>query len=461
MSSKPYRSRGPLSLAIALALVAGSAHAATITVIDGGDSGGTSATCMLRQAITTITAKATTGTGCSNSGDDFGSNDTIVFGNTLTGATITLSLGQLSVSGLTTPLTIQGSGQTIDANKLSRVLYAKSVTLAVSGLTLTGGSADLGGGVYATDSTVTLSYSAVSGNSASLRGGGVDANNGSTVTLTNSTVSGNSSTTGDGGGVAALTSSTVKLTNSTISGNSAFASGGGVNAVDGTVTLTDSTLSGNSAFAGGGVYTFNYGTVRLTNSTVSGNSAGNWGGGVVAYFTLTLTNSTVTGNSAEAGAGVMASQCNMTVTDSTVTGNSATSVAGGVWVRSTSTLTLANSILSGNTSPLGPDIYSTSSLSATYSLLGTALMPANSGNQNIFFDNPGVSALANNGGPTQTMALNPTSPAVNAGSNALVPGGIQYDQRGVGYARIVNGSADIGAFELSDTIFTSGFDSGP
>ena len=53
--------------------------------------------------------------------------------------------------------------------------------------------------------------------------------------------------------------------------------------------------------------------------------------------------------------------------------------------------------------------------------------------------------LADNGGPTQTMALLPGSPAIDAGSNALIPSGVTTDQRG--YARINNGTVDIGAYE--------------
>jgi hypothetical protein len=59
--------------------------------------------------------------------------------------------------------------------------------------------------------------------------------------------------------------------------------------------------------------------------------------------------------------------------------------------------------------------------------------------------NPLLGTLQYNGGPTQTMALLPGSPAIDAGSNALIPSGITTDQRG--FARVVNGTVDIGAFE--------------
>ncbi len=44
------------------------------------------------------------------------------------------------------------------------------------------------------------------------------------------------------------------------------------------------------------------------------------------------------------------------------------------------------------------------------------------------------------------MALLPGSPAIDAGNNALIPAGITTDQRGPGYARVVNGTVDIGAY---------------
>ena len=48
--------------------------------------------------------------------------------------------------------------------------------------------------------------------------------------------------------------------------------------------------------------------------------------------------------------------------------------------------------------------------------------------------NPLLAPLGNNGGPTQTMALLPGSPAIDAGSNALAVDAngnpLVYDQRG-------------------------------
>jgi len=50
------------------------------------------------------------------------------------------------------------------------------------------------------------------------------------------------------------------------------------------------------------------------------------------------------------------------------------------------------------------------------------------------------------GGPVYVHALQPGSPALDAGDNSLLTG-LTTDQRGSGFPRIVNGTVDIGAFE--------------
>jgi hypothetical protein len=62
---------------------------------------------------------------------------------------------------------------------------------------------------------------------------------------------------------------------------------------------------------------------------------------------------------------------------------------------------------------------------------------------------PLLGPLQDNGGLTETQAILPGSPAINAGSNPLE---LTTDQRGE--ARVQQGTADIGAFE-SDFSTTS------
>ena len=61
--------------------------------------------------------------------------------------------------------------------------------------------------------------------------------------------------------------------------------------------------------------------------------------------------------------------------------------------------------------------------------------------------NPLLGPLQNNGGPTFTHQLLPGSPAINAGDPNFV-GPPDYDQRGPGFPRVVNGRIDKGSFEV-------------
>jgi hypothetical protein len=58
--------------------------------------------------------------------------------------------------------------------------------------------------------------------------------------------------------------------------------------------------------------------------------------------------------------------------------------------------------------------------------------------------------LQDNGGPTFTHALLVGSPAIDMGDPNFIPPP-NYDQRGPGFDRVVNGRIDIGAFEVQPT----------
>jgi hypothetical protein len=164
---------------------------------------------------------------------------------------------------------------------------------------------------------------------------------------------------------------------------------------------------------------------------------------------------------------------NATVASNTATATSAgaTAASGGglIGALGTGNLTFANTILAANSASVAGNASATPDLvvnagSAAFgnSLLGSALAAAYTGNGNVFSDSPGLAALANHGGTTETMALLGGSPAVDAGSNALAVNAasqpLTTDQRGS--PRIVNGAVDIGAFEFpGDPIFSDGFGS--
>ena len=319
-----------------------------------------------------------------------------------------------------------------------------------------------GGGISATNVNLTgstVSFNSTAGESA--YGGGIQARD---VSLTNSTVTGNS-TAGDnaeGGGIFAFYAS---LTHSTLSDNStsgANSDGGGIMTVF-DLSATNSTVSDNSTTGddsdGGGIWNLDNG-VSLTNSTLSGNSTAGVdsnGGGVYSRNTVSLTNSTVSGNSTTASAtsgGGIYSWATVSLTNSTVTGNSSMGRGGGVdlGLAATRQLRMNSSILAGNTAPMGRDYGffpygNLLSPDIRYSLIGNTAgtqIQGGTGPGNLLNVSPRLGPLADNGGPTLTHSLLPDSPAINSGNPSIAAG---FDQRGTPFERVVDGRADMGAFE--------------
>ncbi len=399
-------------------------HAATITVTNTNDGGSGS----LRQALA-----------------DANDGDTIDFDSSLHGRTITLTSGQLVVNKSVTISGLGAANLAVDGNAADRVFYVSpGKTVTISGLTIAHGSANEGGGIYNEGATLTVNNCIVSGNSA---GGG-----------------------GGGGGIynygLGYGSATLTVNNSTLSGNSA-SSGGGIMNIWMAVTVTDSTFSGNSAFgSGGGIYNNGEGyganpTLNVNNSTFSGNSALGYGGGGIyndAFYgraTVTVNNSTFSGNSALAvGGGIwndgLYGSATVTVNNSTLSRNSALGVGGGIYNSGSelgsATLTLGDTILNDGSS--GANIYN--ELGAVTSLGYNLSNDDGGGSLTAIGDqmntDPMLGPLQDNGGPTFTHALLPGSPAVDAGDPNFTPPP-DYDQRGPGFSRVVNGRIDIGAFE--------------
>ncbi|MET9451958.1 choice-of-anchor Q domain-containing protein [Streptomyces cinerochromogenes] len=304
--------------------------------------------------------------------------------------------GDLNVQA---PTTIRGSGArttVIDANHLDRAFRMRADT-RLSDLTITGGVArerelpftDTGGGGIANGHHMTLRRVAVTGNSAGY-GGGVFNIPDSHLDLVDSTVSGN--TAGEAGGIRFDDSGTV--TNSTVAGN----------------RVTDpGDRPGSLAGYGGGIDIRGLGAVEILNSTVTGNSSSDGGGGIniaPAYL------------------------------------DSLPSPIPDVLDLPLGWLTLRNSIVAGNT------------VDGEAADCKKAFAAIASGGHNIDGDGscrltaagdlpsraPLTGPLADNGGPTDTVALLPGSPALDAADGCPAT-----DQRGV--ARPRGAACDIGAYE--------------
>jgi len=379
--------------------------------------------------------------------------DSIHFAAGLVGDTIKLTQGVLNI---TRSITITGPGAdhlTISGNNSFELfsVHADSGSaepvVTITGLTLAHGASQVGGaisnaGMLSIANDVISRNSARGLNSAGL--GGAIYNQG-TLSSTNDTISGNSAMgtadSAEGGGI--FNQGTCTSTNDTISGNSASGnsrpdgtSGGGI-FNDGTLTLTNDTLSGNSATDGGAIW--NHSIFRSSNNTLADNSA-TFGGADYERSEISFisTNDTFAGNSATAqGGAVYGVAAFMQMANDTITGNRAVA-GGGIYMGSASNSAWmgSNTIVAGNTTPTAaPSELSYDStgspgspFSAQNSLIGDMASATLAGIVNgvdgniagvaassIFVTQGGRPDLTDNGGPTQTVALAPNSPAIGQG----------------------------------------------
>jgi predicted outer membrane repeat protein len=386
---------------------------ATITVTNLNDSGAGS----LRNALSTAS-----------------SGDTIQFAPNLADGTLVLTNGELDITkNVTINGDIDGNTSpdiTIDAGGASRVFNedgAFGLFATLNGLVISDGSAPSGGGIRTgTADNLFLNNSQVTNNQASALGGGIYGGPGGELVLFNTTVSGN--TSGSGGGIYA--NSTLTMTNATISGNSSTNTGGGIGlAYNATGTLKNTTLTGNSSGDKGGAIYGHTSQIRLYDSTVTGNYAGAKGGaiynlgGTPGIPLVLLSNSIVAGNAAP----VSGPDLDLNNSPLYVNGNNILGSAPA------------------NVSAIHPP-------GATYTQIDGTDQTQLETVFAVVGNNPDTGVLsgllAKNGGPVQTVAINPTNPpgiAYNAGDNAAVPPGVSSDARG--FMRVAGGTVDIGAFE--------------
>jgi hypothetical protein len=452
------KSLGAFAAVAAAATVAVSpAQGATFTVTTPDDSGPGS----LRQAI--LDANGSPGA------------DTIDFG---VSGIVTLTSGELLVADT---LIIAGPGAaslTISGSNASRVLkVASGASLNLDGVTIADGTApgewpaNFGGGIRS-DGTLVVTNSAFTGNSAPAGGEGGAIHNGGSLTVADSIFSGNSASYG--GGINSLFASSAVVTNSTFMENVVGIGGGGIRSDGGgPLTVTDSTFSGNSADSGAGVAAGG-GMLTISDSTFTDNDArtGSGGGLAACPTTGTVTGSTFSGNTGVAAGAVAAGCGDLTILNSTLTGNSAGFFGGGAIRADSATLTLTNTTISGTaasgtdgTSGLGGGaifnfddgaviVLRNMLLANNTAWNGSCVGATSDGGANLSWPDsgcPGINrdplldpaGLQDNGGPTQTIALQPGSPAIDAAVVANCPA---TDQRGV--ARPQGAGCDIGAFEL-------------
>ena len=225
---------------------------------------------------------------------------------------------------------------------------------------------------------------------------------------------------------------------------------------EGNLTLREVKFTGNKGTEGGAIANVG-GSLTLIGCEISNNIARNSGAGIfnnngsVSLINCTISGNLVEGNrvNASGGAGIDSFGPNASVSLDcvTLTGNSAPNVAGnvraGVWIEE-GKFRLHNSIVYGN-GARDVQVDSGAIQSSGFNIIGKISTKTGLKSTDKVGVNPKLGALANNGGPTQTHALQTGSPAINLGDPAIRGG---FDQRGAGFPRVRGGRADIGAFEV-------------
>jgi hypothetical protein len=355
-------------------------------------------------------------------------------------------ISTLTITGEDAATTIIARDASASAFRLVHV--AASGTLTIKGLTLHGGRAgpNEGGGLFNNGGMVTLTGTTVANNRA-IEGGGL-ATVGGIVSLSHAIVTSNITDGPFNGGGLWSNGGTVSIMTSTFVDNDAGA-GGGLFNIDGTMTITTTTIADNRSDLGGGFY--NTGTLTLTRSTIASNGAIDGGGGLSnAGGSVMINDTTFNDNIGDAGGGgVLNVDGTVTILNSTIARNMTGTLrgpGGGLYNRS-GTITMQNTILALNTIqalPPSPDC------TGPVTSLGNNLIGDPSGCTITLQDtdrtgDPSLDPYTDTGQPGRGhFPLLPTSPAIDAGNDAVCP---ETDQ--LGKERV--GTCDIGAVEFQLT----------
>ncbi|KAA1257883.1 putative outer membrane protein PmpB precursor [Rubripirellula obstinata] len=375
-------------------------------------------------------------------------NDSLIQNNTaLSGDNASLDQGGGGIYSTVGTLTVNGS--TIEGNDATAGggsgggIYHDGISLA---LNASGTAASIvrgnragthGGGIFATGDLLTMNDSVIGGpdlmdrNDAAVDGGGIYVDVDTDAVILRTDISRNLAMRNGGGIWKSISSALVVSDGSTIDtnaagGDAANQGGGGIFSAGGLTTVTDSTVLGNVAngISGSGGGIFNNGNLSIVNSEISGSFANLDGGGIFNDGNVSVINSTLAGNTATGIGGGIASEGGSVALASVTIADNAAETGGGIGA-SGGTVLATNSIITRNTATTDSDVFG-------------AL--TDDGNNLVSVD-AGLAGLAENGGPTRTIALLAGSPALGAGD----AGNLTIDQRGT--ARPQGGATDIGAFE--------------
>jgi len=338
--------------------------------------------------------------------------------------------------------------------------------LTVNASTIIANSGERSGGIYSINGVVSITSSTIASNTGiGLAGDGDD-----TISIATSNIYGNQiGVFGDRNARISINVSsihnnelgvsnsggTLQVDRSNIENN--CCAGGLLNSGIASIRRTRIRNNTRSSFpvpSGGGIY--NDGTLNIIDSTISGNNATASGAGIYNTGRLFLTNSTISGNTVSTGrGGAIFNNLNgyVILTNATIANNFASAIGGGLSIETSATAIVRNSIIASNTIDGGMmDVQGTVS-SQGFNLISNTQGSAGWLSSDLLNRNALLAPLGNNGGSTPTHGLIPTSPAINAASNALAidpftGNTLAWDQRGFGFGRAIGGGQGIGLTDI-------------
>ena len=461
--SKRSRTSGLLAgclAAVALLATASAASAATYRPTrtdDPAPNGCKKKDCSLREAVIAANASGTPATILLRPGKRY------VLTRKGAGENAALT-GDLDITS--GPLTVktEGGGKsnqaTIDANRIDRI-FDGSLTLNAVTLRdgLVGGDASLGGAI---------------------RGGILDIHNSRLISNAANGHGIGSNDRGNGGAIFVNSGGELRIAGTRLKGNRATNAGGAIFiSKSGSASLFKSTLANNESGSGGGLAIDAGGRAEVNRSTISGNKTGDFGsGGGISLgappggptATLEVENSTVANNSAGLDGGGIGSQDtfgsgshatveldhvtvarNQAFTGQEVENGTHGGSGGGIFATGDDSFSLHNTVVALNTVATSRtrSIPSDCSLgwarpapfvSLGHNLIGNPDSTCTGfGATDLFGGKLKLGKLADNGGPTKTIALLKGSRAIGRAE----PDAVRVDQRGVKRGK----KPDIGAYE--------------
>lgn len=356
-----------------------------------------------------------------------------------------------------TTLSVTDSTFKLDSADLGGAILTSADPTDISGSIFASNVAfSQGGAIQTQTGAVSIDSSIFSGNVSGQAAGAIQEFSNSSVSINNSAFLNNSSTS-VAGAIDDVATTSNSLTNSRFVGNTADSSGAfELLAAGGQATLSGDEFDDNKAQVNGVAGVYQLDSLSVSDSSFVGNQGGYGAVFGIGNGTLSMTNVTMTHNTSPNFGGAVyfnaAEPLPVSLSNDTIADNSAAAGGGGIYNTSqmgsgSGATGFRNTIIAGNSGgdcgDSGPSSEVPAAVDAGFNLDGDGTCFTGDASSDKVGVDPMLGPPADNGASVLTDALQPGSPAIDAGTDTGCPAS---DARGV--SRPQGASCDIGAFEF-------------